>query len=63
VLADALKAAKDSNEPIALMAVSDEYIHTFNVNYRGGPQYPHLVRVEDTPDYLDELIKPRAVAQ
>jgi predicted metalloprotease with PDZ domain len=63
VLADALKAAKESNEPIALMVVSDEYIHTFNVNYRGGPQYPHLVRVEDKPDYLDELIKSRATAQ
>ena len=58
-LTDAVNAAKESKEPIVLMVVSDEYIHTFNVNYHGGPQFPHLVRVEDKPDYLDELIKPR----
>jgi predicted metalloprotease with PDZ domain len=57
VLADAVKAAKSSKDPIALMVVSDDYIHTFDVNYHGGPQYPHLARVEDKPDYLDELIK------
>ena len=63
VLADAVKAASASKEPIALMVVSDDYIHTFNVNYHGGPQYPHLVRIEDKPDYLDELIKAQAAAQ
>jgi len=63
VLADAVKAASASKEPIALQVVSDDYIHTFNVNYHGGPQYPHLVRIEDKPDYLDELIKPQAAAQ
>jgi predicted metalloprotease with PDZ domain len=63
VLADAVKAAQDSKDPIALQVVSDDYIHTFNVDYHGGPQFPHLVRVEDSPDYLDELIKPRVAAQ
>jgi predicted metalloprotease with PDZ domain len=63
VLADAVKAASASKEPISLQVVSDDYIHTFNVNYHGGPQYPHLVRIEDKPDYLDELIKSQAAAQ
>jgi predicted metalloprotease with PDZ domain len=63
VLADAVKAAKDGTKPITLQVVSDDYIHTFNVDYHGGPQYPHLVRVEDKPDYLDELIKPRVTAK
>ena len=63
VLSDALKDAKDNKGQIALMVVSDEYIHTFNVNYHGGQQYPHLVRVEDKSDYLDELIKARVAAQ
>jgi predicted metalloprotease with PDZ domain len=62
VLADAVKAAKDGKGPIALLAVSDDYIHTYNVNYHGGQQFPHLVRVEDKPDYLDELIKPQVKA-
>lgn len=57
VLAEAVKAAKDSSEPIVLLVVSDDYIHTFNVNYHGGQQYPHLARVDDKPDYLDELIE------
>jgi predicted metalloprotease with PDZ domain len=63
VLADAVKAAKNSKDPIALMVVSDDYIHTFDVNYHGGQEYPHLVRVEGKPDYLDELIKPQVTAK
>jgi predicted metalloprotease with PDZ domain len=63
VLADAVKAAGASKEPISMLVVSDDYIHTFNVNYHGGPQYPHLVRIEDKPDYLDELIKPQVATQ
>ena len=33
------------------------------IDYHGGEKYPHLVRVNDKPDYLDELIKARAVSQ
>ncbi len=63
VLEDAIKAAKDSSQPISLLVVSDDYIRTCTVNYHGGEQYPHLVRVSDQPDYLDDLIKPRAPTQ
>jgi hypothetical protein len=45
------------------LVVSDEYIHTSTINYHGGAQYPHLDRVNDKPDYLDELIKPRIAGQ
>jgi len=63
LLDDAIKAAKDSSQPISLLVVADEYIRTFTINYHGGALYPHLVRVNDKPDYLDELIKPRATGQ
>jgi hypothetical protein len=63
LLDDAIKAAKDSPQPIALLVVVDEYIRAVTINYHGGVQYPHLVRVNDKPDYLDELIKPRAAGQ
>jgi predicted metalloprotease with PDZ domain len=63
LLEDAIKAAKDSSQPITLLVVADEYIHTCTINYHGGAQYPHLVRVSDQPDYLDELIKPRAASK
>jgi predicted metalloprotease with PDZ domain len=59
LLDDAIKASKDGSEPITLLVVVDEYIHTFTINYHGGAKYPHLVRVNEKPDYLDELIKAR----
>jgi predicted metalloprotease with PDZ domain len=60
LLADAVKASTTNTQPIALLVVVDDYIHTFTVNYHGGEKYPHLVRINDRPDDLDELIKPRA---
>ncbi len=59
LLEDAIKEAKDSGKPISLMFVIDEYIQTANIDYHGGPRYPHLVREESKPDLLDEIIKPR----
>ncbi len=63
VLEDAIKGSKDSAQPITLLAVDDEYIRTFTINYHGGERHPHLVRVSGKPDYLDELIKPRAASK
>jgi len=58
LLEDAIKAAKDSAQPISLLVVSDDYINTSTIHFNGGPRYPHLVRDEPKPDDLDELIKP-----
>jgi predicted metalloprotease with PDZ domain len=60
LLADAIKAAKDSSGPIALLVIDDGYYRTCTINYHGGPRYPHLERVPGKPDYLDDLIKPLA---
>jgi predicted metalloprotease with PDZ domain len=61
LLEDAIKAsAKDSSQPISLIVVNDDFIHTDTINYHGGSRYPHLVRDDAKPDYLDELIKPHA---
>ncbi|HEX4005400.1 MAG TPA: M61 family peptidase [Acidobacteriaceae bacterium] len=60
LLEDAMASAKEAGTPIALMVVIDDYYHTFNVDYRGGDKYPHLVRDDAKPDYLDELIKAHA---
>jgi predicted metalloprotease with PDZ domain len=59
LLEDAIKDAKDSSQPISLLVVNDDYINTASVNYHGGSRYPHLVRDDQKPDYLDDLIKPR----
>jgi predicted metalloprotease with PDZ domain len=63
LLEDAVKATKDSSQPITLLVVDDDYIRTSIVNYHGGQRYPHLVRDEPKPDYLDELIKPAATSK
>lgn len=59
-LQEAIKAAKDSTQPISLTYVDDDYIHTMTVDYHGGIHYPHLTREETKPDYLDDLIKSHA---
>ncbi len=63
LLADAIKASKDSTEPITLLVVNDEYVRTATINYHGGERFPHLARNESVPDGLAPLIKPRAAAQ
>jgi len=60
LLADAIKEAKDSKQPITLLVVNDEFITTNVINYHGGARYPHLVREDQKPDYIDELIRAQA---
>jgi predicted metalloprotease with PDZ domain len=59
LLQDAVKASKDNSQPITLLVQVDDYLRTCTINYHGGPHYPHLVRDDAKPDYLDELIKAR----
>jgi predicted metalloprotease with PDZ domain len=59
VLNDAIKAAKDSKSPIQLLLKYQGSFRTVSVDYHGGLQYPHLVRVEGTPDYLSKVGAPR----
>jgi len=59
VLKDAITAAKSSKAPIQLLMKYQGGIRTVSVDYHDGLQYPHLVRVEGTPDYLSEIIAPR----
>ena len=63
LLEDALDAAKDNTAPITLLVVDDDYYRTATIQVHGGERYPHLVRDESKPDYLGDLIKPRAAAQ
>jgi hypothetical protein len=60
LLRDALKAGKNSSQPIRLLVLNDDYYMTCTIDYHGGERYPHLVREESKPDLLDELAKPLA---
>ncbi|MDR3447768.1 MULTISPECIES: M61 family metallopeptidase [unclassified Dyella] len=59
VLTDAIAAAKNNKAPIQLLLKYQGGVRTVSVDYHEGLQYPHLVRVEGTPDYLSEIIAPR----
>ncbi len=59
VFRDALKATKDSSEPLELLVENTEYYKVHKIDYQGGEKYPHLVRDESKPDMLGEIIKPR----
>ena len=34
-----------------------------NIDYHDGERYPSLVRVDGTPDYLDDITKPLATSE
>ena len=58
-MTQAILAAEHSQEPIKLLLKYQGGYKTVSVDYHDGLQYPHLVRVEGTPDYLDEIIAAR----
>ena len=60
LLNDAIKASKDSRNPIVLLVIADEYYKTCSIDYHDGERYPHLQRDDSKPDYLYDLIQPRA---
>ncbi len=55
----AIAAAKDSKAPIQLLLKYQGGYRTVPVDYHDGLQYPHLVRIEGTPDYLSQIIAAR----
>jgi len=57
VLHDALKAGKNSSEPLALLVENTDYYKTYLLDYHGAEKYPHLVRDESKPDLLSEILK------
>lgn len=59
VLRDAIAAAKADTAPIQLLLSYQGGHKTVAVDYHDGLQYPHLVRIDGTPDYLSQIIAPR----
>ncbi len=54
----AIKQAKGGTEPIHLVLQSETFVTTADLDYHDGERYPSLVRVDGTPDYLDDITKP-----
>jgi predicted metalloprotease with PDZ domain len=57
VLRDALKAGKNSTQPLELLVENTDYYKTYKLDYHGGEKYPHLVRDESKPDLLSDILK------
>lgn len=55
----AIAEAKVSKKPIALLVKEGDIYRTVDVAYSGGLRYPHLERIEGTPDLLSKLLEPR----
>ena len=60
LLSDAITDAKGSTAPIELIVVNTGYYKVVHLDYHGGLRFPHLERVNETPDLLDEILKPMA---
>ena len=46
------------SEPIKLLLKREDQFVTVSLDYHGGMRYPHLERVEATPDRLDAILAP-----
>ncbi|MBS1803434.1 MAG: M61 family metallopeptidase [Acidobacteria bacterium] len=57
-LREAIRGAKDPSKAIRMIVQSDTFVSTVEINYHDGERYPALERVDGTPAYLDDIVKP-----
>jgi len=60
VLRDAIRQAKNSKEPIDLLAQNGDFFQTYHIDYHGGERYPHLEPITGKPDLLAEIARTKA---
>jgi predicted metalloprotease with PDZ domain len=53
-----LVAAEKTTTPMQLLFKRGDKFQTITIDYHGGLRYPHLSRVEGTPDRLDAIFAP-----
>ncbi len=58
LLNDAIRDAKGNTNPISLIVANTGVYKVLAIDYHDGLRYPHLERVEGTPDRLDDILKP-----
>jgi len=56
-----LKNAQHTTAPTAILTSHDRWYQTYQVDYHGGPLYPHLVRIAGKTDMLAQIMAPRVV--
>ncbi|MFD6159976.1 M61 family metallopeptidase [Nocardia sp. NPDC060256] len=55
----AIEAAKANPAPIRLQVKDFDQTRTIELNYHDGLRYPHLQRIDGTPDYLTQILAAR----
>ncbi|HYJ90432.1 MAG TPA: hypothetical protein VEV84_03925, partial [Pyrinomonadaceae bacterium] len=55
----AIAATRDNPNGFTLEVANGDLTQTYKIDYRGGEQFPHLVRDGSKPDYLMNIAKPR----
>ena len=60
LLRRAIKQAQQDKKPLQMRAQGDGVTQVYTVHYDGGLKYPHLVRLPGAPDYLAQILAPRA---
>ncbi len=58
-LEEAVRAAKDSKQPVRLLVKEMDVYRTLSIDYHGGLRYPSLERIEGKPDYLTPIFTAR----
>jgi predicted metalloprotease with PDZ domain len=59
----AIRGTKSEPAKILLDINNVGQIASYTIDYHEGTRGPHLDRLKDAPDYLSEILKPRAVAR
>lgn len=59
VLDAALAAAHDSRQAIELLIEHDDEFRTLHVEYFDGARFPHLIRIDERPDTLTQVLAAR----
>lgn len=63
VFHDEVKASKTSASPLVLIVKRNGLFRTVSIDYHGGLLYPHLIRLQGTPDRLTPILAPRRRAR
>jgi predicted metalloprotease with PDZ domain len=57
-LNDAIRVAQNGKQPIVLTADNAGFVRSYEIDYHGGPRYPHLERNAAAPDVLGQTLQP-----
>ena len=52
--------AASVSTPVQLKVKNGPQEQIYTIDYHGGAKYPHLARVQNRPDVLDEILRPLA---